>query len=450
MTLQNCGTGLQSTRLLVLFLILSALVPHACAETAVYWVQASKSFANSGRWDESLDAAEKALAIDSGNKNAWLNKANALKNLNRDQEALDACEKALSIDPDFINAWVMKSAILNSLGRHKDGLDAAQKAISLDPNSYTGWDLKAVSLSKLNRYQDAIDAADMSISINPSYAKSWGNKGYALQNLGKYKEALAAYDKALSLDPNLEMAADNRQIIISYLLPNSTNPKKTAVPVTISGSTAQPMAGTASQDVTPPVPNLRALFLPLVIVMLVIALGGGIYAYRNHKQKTPVTLPHPPVSASTVPGSPPAKSHHDVFISYAQVNKPVADAACAKIESRNIRCWIAPRDVPPGKNFPEAIVRGIEGSRIMVLIFSSHSNKSQHVLRELTTAVKNELIIIPFRIENVEPTKSMEYLIGIPHWLDAITPPLEKHLDTLVKTIEIYIASDIKKTDEDN
>jgi tetratricopeptide (TPR) repeat protein len=449
MALQNRVMGLRTIRLLVLFLVVSALIPHACAETAVYWVRASKSFADSGRWDESLGAAEKALAIDSGNKNAWLNKAIALKNLNRDQESLDACEKALSIDPGFINAWVIKSAALNSLGKPKDGLDAAQKAISLDPNSYTAWDLKAVSLLNLNRYQDAVDADDRSITINPVYAKSWGNKGYALQNLGKYKEALAAYDKALSLDPHLEKASDNRQFLISYLLPNSTNPKTTAQPASTSGLTAQPNTTTAYPDATPPSPGLRQLLLPLVIVLLIIAVGGGVYAYRRYKQK-PSGAPPSPVTAARAPGAFPEKSHHDVFISYAQVNKPIADAACAKIESRNIRCWIAPRDVPPGKNFPEAIVQGIEGSRIMVLIFSSHSNKSQHVLRELTTAVKHELIIIPFRIENVEPTQSMEYLIGIPHWLDAITPPLEKHLDTLVKTIEIYLSSDIQKSDKDN
>lgn len=47
------------------------------------------------------------------------------------------------------------------------------------------------------------------------------------------------------------------------------------------------------------------------------------------------------------PSSEPAR-RHDVFISYAAADKPVADAACATLESRKIRCWIAPRDVVPG------------------------------------------------------------------------------------------------------
>ena len=136
--------------------------------------------------------------------------------------------------------------------------------------------------------------------------------------------------------------------------------------------------------------------------------------------------------------------HHDVFISYAQQDKPIADAVCAKLESRNIRCWIAPRDISPGKSFPEAIIEGIEDGKVVVLIFSSHANKSPHVTRELTNAVNKGRIIIPFRVEDVVPSKSMEYLIGVPHWLDAVTPPLEKHIERLVGIVECLINPDRK------
>lgn len=137
-----------------------------------------------------------------------------------------------------------------------------------------------------------------------------------------------------------------------------------------------------------------------------------------------------------------SQSHHDVFISYAQEDKVIADAVCARLESHHIRCWIAPRDVTYAKDFPEAIIEGIDGCRILVLIFSSHANKSPHVIRELTNAVNKGRIIAPFRIEDVIPSKSMEYLISVPHWLDAITPPLEKHIDDLAGTIKRILSSD--------
>jgi hypothetical protein len=33
----------------------------------------------------------------------------------------------------------------------------------------------------------------------------------------------------------------------------------------------------------------------------------------------------------------------------------------------------------------------------------------------------------------------MEYLIGIPHWLDALTPPLEQQFEKLVQTVKVLL-----------
>ena len=49
---------------------------------------------------------------------------------------------------------------------------------------------------------------------------------------------------------------------------------------------------------------------------------------------------------------------HEVFISYASQDKAVADAMCATLEARQIRCWMAPRDILPGIPYAEALRRG--------------------------------------------------------------------------------------------
>ena len=129
----------------------------------------------------------------------------------------------------------------------------------------------------------------------------------------------------------------------------------------------------------------------------------------------------------------------DVFISYSSKDKPAADAACAVLESSGIRCWIAPRDVVPGAEYGSAIVDAIEHCRVMVLIFSSNANELAQIRREIERAVKKGVTIIPVRIEEVEPTKSMEYFLGAIHWLDAMTPPLERHLQHLATTIKAML-----------
>jgi ABC-type amino acid transport substrate-binding protein len=127
---------------------------------------------------------------------------------------------------------------------------------------------------------------------------------------------------------------------------------------------------------------------------------------------------------------------HDVFISYCSENKSVADAVCAGLESDNVRCWIAPRDVPPGANWGRSIVHAITTSKIMVVIFSGHTNKSRHVVNEIERAVSHEVTIIPFRIEDVKPSEDLELFISSCHWLDALTPPLEAKIGELGRAVQ--------------
>lgn len=131
---------------------------------------------------------------------------------------------------------------------------------------------------------------------------------------------------------------------------------------------------------------------------------------------------------------------HDVFISYSSNDKPTADAVCAALESRGIRCWIAPRDVLAGEQYASALVKALRSSRLMVLVFSSGANESDHVLREVERAANKRLPIVPLRIENVLPSEEMEYYISSRHWLDALTPPLENHLIQLGETVKLLLA----------
>lgn len=140
---------------------------------------------------------------------------------------------------------------------------------------------------------------------------------------------------------------------------------------------------------------------------------------------------------------------HDVFISYSRKNKNTADAVCNALESSGIRCWIAPRDILPGKEWGEAIVNAISESKAMVLIFSAASNESQQVLREVERAVNKNVIIIPFRIEDVVPTKSMEYFLYSTHWLDALTPDMSKHIDQLCSTVVNLIGTEKPTVSDD-
>lgn len=131
-----------------------------------------------------------------------------------------------------------------------------------------------------------------------------------------------------------------------------------------------------------------------------------------------------------------ARLAHDVFICHSSSDKAAADAACAVLESHGLRCWIAPRDILPGIDYPEAILEAIAEVKIFLLVFSARANASNQVKREVERAVHRGIPIIPFRIEDVLPTKALEYFISSPHWLDAFSPPLQRHLEHLVEVIQ--------------
>ena len=53
-------------------------------------------------------------------------------------------------------------------------------------------------------------------------------------------------------------------------------------------------------------------------------------------------------------------------ISYSSRDREIADMICSHLESRNVRCWMAPRDIPPGADYAEAIVAGIQKQTLVV------------------------------------------------------------------------------------
>jgi hypothetical protein len=133
---------------------------------------------------------------------------------------------------------------------------------------------------------------------------------------------------------------------------------------------------------------------------------------------------------------------HDVFISHSSEDKAIADAICAALETKKVRCWVAPRDILPGQDWAGAIVDAIAASRVMVLIFSSKAHESEHVKKELTLAVNAKVIIVPFKLDDIPLKGMMQYYLSDTHWLDAMNPPTEQQIAKLVETVQRLIAAD--------
>ena len=133
---------------------------------------------------------------------------------------------------------------------------------------------------------------------------------------------------------------------------------------------------------------------------------------------------------------------HDVFISYSNKNKDVADSICHYLEDTGIRCWYAPRDLTPGSDWKEGIVNAITEAQIFILIYSEESNHSEQVKSELAVAEDCECKIFTFRISDEKMNPSFTYSLKKLHWIDAINTPLQNSIKELRARVWMNLGRD--------
>jgi hypothetical protein len=108
-----------------------------------------------------------------------------------------------------------------------------------------------------------------------------------------------------------------------------------------------------------------------------------------------------------------------IFISHSSQDRRVAARICDALERLGLGCWLASRDIDPGENFQEAIVRAIRSVRVMVLVFTGNANNSNEIKKEIALASQNGLPVIPLRVEDVVPSDAFLYELSTRQWVDA-------------------------------
>jgi WD40 repeat protein len=126
-----------------------------------------------------------------------------------------------------------------------------------------------------------------------------------------------------------------------------------------------------------------------------------------------------------------------LFVSHVGEDRATALAIVGELERRGQRCWIAPRNVRPGKPFDDEIADAIDASAGMLLIFSEHCNESPYIRREVTVAGEANKLIIPFRIEDAKPRRGLGVRLADLHWIDAFTAQ-DQAINEVLATLGSY------------
>jgi tetratricopeptide (TPR) repeat protein len=120
-----------------------------------------------------------------------------------------------------------------------------------------------------------------------------------------------------------------------------------------------------------------------------------------------------------------------VFISHSTDDQAISDNLCTYLEARDIKCWIAPRDIPGGTSFPEKLAEGITNCELMLVLLTPASAASEYVLREVATAVELRLELLPVLLQHVTLPVGLGLLLKTKQRLDLSGRPIATCFDTM-------------------
>ena len=141
----------------------------------------------------------------------------------------------------------------------------------------------------------------------------------------------------------------------------------------------------------------------------------------------------------------------EIFISHASQDRKTAESVCAALETRGFSCWLSSRNIAPGANFAESIVGAISAAKLMLFIFSTNSNNSDEVKKEIVLAGQHKVTVIPLRVEDVVPNAALAYEFATRQWIDLFNG-WEQSIEQLVAQILTIIppTSGIASNDADD
>lgn len=120
----------------------------------------------------------------------------------------------------------------------------------------------------------------------------------------------------------------------------------------------------------------------------------------------------------------------DVFISHASADADTATLLRMHLEHGGISCWMAPRDIPAGSRYAEAILEGIDTCRVFLLLFSAHAGASTHVINEIEDGASKSKPMFVIRLDESDPAanRSISLFLRSHQWFEASQGPMTAHI----------------------
>src|SRR5439155_230374 len=107
---------------------------------------------------DGLGRHEDAIVAYPADADAWTGLGDSLYALERYEEAVEAYDRAIAADPDNEEAWNNKGFTFFMLGIHDEALSCYEKALAINPTYKQAWYNKGYTFHGINRLEEAVAA----------------------------------------------------------------------------------------------------------------------------------------------------------------------------------------------------------------------------------------------------------------------------------------------------
>src|SRR5215469_1254155 len=108
----------------------------------------------------------------------------------------------------------------------------------------------------------------------------------------------------------------------------------------------------------------------------------------------------------------------EIFISYRRADAAWARLLHDQLKAAGVEAWYDGL-VGPGQEWRTATASALEVSRIFVLLFSENAAQSSDIVKELAAATHEKKLIVPVRLQNIEPKGAFLYELASRNWVNA-------------------------------
>ncbi len=177
--------------------------------SAEKYLDLSLKYFQTGKFTETIEAAQQALKLKNDYAAAYNNIGIAYYELGDYDKSIEAYTKAVSLDTSY---QLAKNNMKNAIkAKNLNETAAKNYALLKTSDDFLNYSLECY---KLKKYDACVEAAEKSIAIKPS-AGAYNNICAAYNQMGLYDKAIEACNQALKIDRNHKLAQGNLDFAIA-------------------------------------------------------------------------------------------------------------------------------------------------------------------------------------------------------------------------------------------